>query len=264
MKKVNEKGFSLAELLIVVAIIAVMVAIAIPTFGNQLERAREGVDLSAVRNAYSEAVSYFMMEAATKTEATMTSSVDFKQLVSGWTIDTSQFPCKDIQSVFLGNVSVPGTISLTFTKSTDANGEVTIALDSAAVRLVAKDVTEGEGEEATTYPNSKDHPFIIKYAAASTTFDPASIADAVDLENDDDYKLATTPYTETIIGATATTTNVKIGSDGNFARISTDGDGAVTVMTEPTKITVQAKVEDKEDPTKTKTLSCDVWVKVTN
>ena len=53
MKKVNEnKGFSLAELLIVVAIIAVLIAVAIPSFAGQLERAREGVDLSALRNGY--------------------------------------------------------------------------------------------------------------------------------------------------------------------------------------------------------------------
>ena len=38
MKK-SRKGFTLAELLIVVAIIAVLVAVAIPVFGNQLEKA---------------------------------------------------------------------------------------------------------------------------------------------------------------------------------------------------------------------------------
>ena len=42
MKK-RKAGFAFAELLIVVAIIAVLVAISIPIFTNQLEKAREAV-----------------------------------------------------------------------------------------------------------------------------------------------------------------------------------------------------------------------------
>ena len=45
-----KEGFTLAELLIVVAIIAVLVAIAIPIFANQLEKSRRAVDLSNVRS----------------------------------------------------------------------------------------------------------------------------------------------------------------------------------------------------------------------
>lgn len=51
MKKSRE-GFTLAELLIVVAIIAVLVAVAIPVFGSQLEKSREAADLANVRAAY--------------------------------------------------------------------------------------------------------------------------------------------------------------------------------------------------------------------
>ena len=48
----NKTGFTLAELLIVVAIIGVLVAIAIPVFAGQLERSRQAVDMSNMRNAY--------------------------------------------------------------------------------------------------------------------------------------------------------------------------------------------------------------------
>ncbi len=41
--KENKKGFTLAELLIVVAIIAVLVAISIPIFTSQLEKSRDAV-----------------------------------------------------------------------------------------------------------------------------------------------------------------------------------------------------------------------------
>ena len=50
----NNKGFTLAELLIVVAIIAVVVAIAIPIFTTQLEKAREATDVANIRDYYAE------------------------------------------------------------------------------------------------------------------------------------------------------------------------------------------------------------------
>ena len=55
MNKTNKKGFTLAELLIVVAIIAVLVAIAIPVFTAQLEKARQATDAANMRAAYAEA-----------------------------------------------------------------------------------------------------------------------------------------------------------------------------------------------------------------
>ena len=63
MKKLNnKKGFTLAELLIVVAIIAVLVAISIPIFSAQLEKAREATDLANVRSAYAELVANYLTE----------------------------------------------------------------------------------------------------------------------------------------------------------------------------------------------------------
>lgn len=52
--KVNKKGFTLAELLIVVAIIAVLVAISIPIFTSQLEKSRNATDEANVRSAIAE------------------------------------------------------------------------------------------------------------------------------------------------------------------------------------------------------------------
>lgn len=53
MKKLfgKAKGFTLAELLIVVAIIGVLVAIAIPIFSAQLEKSRENTDIANLRSA---------------------------------------------------------------------------------------------------------------------------------------------------------------------------------------------------------------------
>lgn len=73
MKKTNKKGFTLAELLVVVAIIAVLVAIAIPIFSSQLEKSREAVDAANIRAAYAEVVSNKVSgEEKTSTTVTLT------------------------------------------------------------------------------------------------------------------------------------------------------------------------------------------------
>ena len=54
--KRNNKGFTLMEMLIVVAIIAILVAIAIPTFSGALTKAKEAADVANVRAEYAEVV----------------------------------------------------------------------------------------------------------------------------------------------------------------------------------------------------------------
>ena len=96
MKKLkNSKGFTLMEMLIVVAIIAVLVAIAIPTFTNQLEKAREATDLANLRGAYAQVMAAALTNADPDTTigltrdgedgaATWTIHVDATQTVAGW------------------------------------------------------------------------------------------------------------------------------------------------------------------------------------
>ena len=60
----NKKGFTLAELLIVVAIIGVLVAISIPIFSSQLEKSRFAVDQSNVRNAKAAAAAEYLSTGA--------------------------------------------------------------------------------------------------------------------------------------------------------------------------------------------------------
>ena len=56
MKKMkNKKGFTLMEMLIVVAIIAVLIVIAIPTFNNALAKSRAATDLANIRSGYASA-----------------------------------------------------------------------------------------------------------------------------------------------------------------------------------------------------------------
>ena len=68
-KKLNKKGFTLAELLVVVAIIGVLVAVSIPIFTAQLEKAREATDQANIRSAYAVASAAALTEEDWETNA---------------------------------------------------------------------------------------------------------------------------------------------------------------------------------------------------
>ena len=76
----NSRGFTLAELLITVAIIGVLVAISIPVFASQTEKSREAADLSNVRAAYAEV----MAEAITENMEYQEKTVPLKQKQDDW------------------------------------------------------------------------------------------------------------------------------------------------------------------------------------
>mgnify|MGYP004582624527 CR=1 FL=1 len=54
MKKSNKKGFTIVELVIVIAVIAILAAVLIPTFTNVVNKANESKDIQQARNAYEE------------------------------------------------------------------------------------------------------------------------------------------------------------------------------------------------------------------
>lgn len=56
----DRKGFTLPELLVVVAIIGILVAISLPIFSNQIERSRDAVSIANIRSAYAEAQVFYM------------------------------------------------------------------------------------------------------------------------------------------------------------------------------------------------------------
>ena len=67
------------EMLIVVVIIAVLVAVAIPTFTSSLERSREATDLANVRNAYGKVSLAALLDGSKTTE-----TVSLTQKQDGW------------------------------------------------------------------------------------------------------------------------------------------------------------------------------------
>ncbi len=77
--KQNRSGFTLMEMLIVIALIAVLVAIAIPTIASQLERSREAADLANVRAAYAQVSAEALLG-----DPQFMVTVDLKQKQADW------------------------------------------------------------------------------------------------------------------------------------------------------------------------------------
>lgn len=133
-KRIQEKkGFTLAELLIVVAIIAVLVAIAIPVFTSQLEKSKESTDAANIRSAYAEV----MAEALTQTTpAVVTRTVTLKQSQDGW--QTNPAPDLAGSSTITGTGRVTPTVNgapvagntctVTWTPASGTNVEGTVAI----------------------------------------------------------------------------------------------------------------------------------------
>ena len=122
--KENKKGFTLAELLIVVAIIAVLVAISIPIFNSQLEKSRDAVSISNIRAAYAEASAQYLTGDNGVAGVVTISGVQLKGVQSGWSdMDSELSFTHATMTADLGGQK--GTYDLTF--SFGADGTCTLS-----------------------------------------------------------------------------------------------------------------------------------------
>lgn len=116
------KGFTLAELLIVVAIIAVLVAIAIPVFTSQLEKSREATDLANVRSAYAEVMSAAITDDENRKEAdgTFSATVELRQQQDDWATEVANLSIGGIPSAeWVGKPKAGGQCTVRYIPGTD-------------------------------------------------------------------------------------------------------------------------------------------------
>ena len=116
MKKLNNKGFSLVELIIVIAIMVILVAVLAPQFTKYVERSRIGTD---VQNA---------SEIATAVQVAL---AEGKSLTSG-TVDSSAVGSgNDLSSLAVAPVTKSTTVGAGNNFSyTVTNGAVTVTANS--------------------------------------------------------------------------------------------------------------------------------------
>lgn len=103
-KLTNKKGFTLMEMLIVVAIIAVLVAIAIPTFNGALTKAKEATDVANIRAAYAD----WQVSILTDNEDLPKSDTEFKTKMTG------DLQGKGTLTVTPDNAAKPTKVTITY------------------------------------------------------------------------------------------------------------------------------------------------------
>ena len=147
LKKIANKkdGFTLAELLIVVAIIAVLTAIAIPVFTSQLEKAREATDMSNLRAAYAEVTTEYLANGATKPYYAV---VALKQQKDGWQNSENGKLYSRENGVEKAITIDDSIVKKNSTLYVNINGEGTVTVTTTALSGASKIGDEGAGAGA--------------------------------------------------------------------------------------------------------------------
>ena len=139
-KMKNSKGFTLMEMLIVVAIIAVLIAIAIPTFTASLNKARVATDEANIRSGYASVMAEVLTAEPTPAQNTVyILQKDGSVLKQGDTTTANPNPYKCFGKSDANGVEIAGqkvtkwekdyTVKYTITSDATKADKITVKID---------------------------------------------------------------------------------------------------------------------------------------
>lgn len=134
--KRNNKGFSLVELIIVIAIMAILAGVLAPQFVKYINRSRKSTD---IQNAQQIATAISAEFADTAT----TAAIAEQEITDGkakWNGDTAEGSKARTQQEVLGGVPKVKAASGNFSYSVSKDGEVTVKVDETELYPEAKGV----------------------------------------------------------------------------------------------------------------------------
>jgi type IV pilus assembly protein PilA len=125
MRKNNSKGFTIVELVIVIAVIAILAGVLIPTFSGIVEKAKKSAALQEAQNAYKEAYAIALSDDGKITTADNGTNGE-GIVVSGFTFKVTETPEGE-------GANAKKVIGWDVTEPTDFDYEVTIGADGVTV-----------------------------------------------------------------------------------------------------------------------------------
>lgn len=138
----KDKGFTLAELLIVVAIIGVLVAIAIPIFSGQLEKSREAVDAANIRSQYAEVISDALLDGTSVNGKEQYGAVQLKQKKDNW---QNTELATNLHSVYAQVIGTPVVNGTAWVEYNDSTGQAILHYEGGTGNTTGGSTGEGSG-----------------------------------------------------------------------------------------------------------------------
>lgn len=128
-KQKNNKGFSLVELIVVIAIMAVLVGVLAPQLIKYVEKSREATDIQTCDNIATALKTYYADEevAASANAPTVTVTLSKTELGTGTTVDTAVKDAGLTKAKIKGTKWTNDTITVVYNK---ADGTITYTGDS--------------------------------------------------------------------------------------------------------------------------------------
>ena len=209
LKKKMKKGFTIVELVIVIAVIAVLASVLIPTFSSVIDKANESAALQEVQNAYIEALAKALGQNLDK----------HKETVNGFTFE------------FIGSTGQNATVT---TDSAEFNAKYTAKVEGGVVVI---EPTNGNGgvKPPTSTHTHVECPTCKKCTAADCDGDKCLGHIGVDKVtlNETELVIGTKDDPVTLIATVSPET-----ADQTVTWNVTDDDGAASCVQNGNKITI--------------------------